>query len=150
MRWILPIATVSARGSAWRFTTERPPTGWTEPDFRDDAWGVGEAGFGTEVPGSRPRTPWTTPDIWLRRKLDLPEGAGPDLKLLIHHDEDVEVYVNGTQVYGARGHVVARAHGMKHNQTGTARVYGLIDGQVALFGRQDDGPVRFRGHTGQG
>jgi hypothetical protein len=41
------------------------------------------------------RTEWKSPDIWLRREITLGDLKPGDLKLLMHHDEDVEVYFNG-------------------------------------------------------
>jgi hypothetical protein len=41
------------------------------------------------------RTRWDTDDIWLRRKITLPEKSYPSLQFYVHHDEDVEVYVDG-------------------------------------------------------
>ena len=37
----------------------------------------------------------TRSDIWLRREFALPSGKPDDLRLLMHHDEDAEVYLNG-------------------------------------------------------
>lgn len=105
--WIVPIATADEQGAAWRYTTDAPPAAWNQPDFDDSAWKSGRAGFGTDVPGSKPRTPWTTTDIWLRREFDLPAGASPDLSLVLHHDEDVEVFLNGTRIHQRTGHLTA-------------------------------------------
>jgi hypothetical protein len=41
------------------------------------------------------RTEWKTSDIWLRRQVTLGELKPGELKVLMNHDEDVEVYVNG-------------------------------------------------------
>jgi hypothetical protein len=80
----------------WRYTFERPAEGWFRPDFDDSAWKQGPAGFGHEgVPNSFIRTPWNTSDIWIRRTVDLPAVNPGDLRLLIHHDEDADVYLNG-------------------------------------------------------
>ena len=49
------------------------------------------------------RTEWRTPDIWLRRKFDLPDPLPQGLELLVHHDEDVEIYVNGVLAASAKG-----------------------------------------------
>ena len=38
---------------------------------------------------------WNTDSIWLRREITLPEGPFTQLQLQLHHDEDVEVYLNG-------------------------------------------------------
>jgi hypothetical protein len=81
---------------SWSYTTERPGDGWTKTDFDCSGWKQGSAGFGTEgTPGAVVRTPWKSSDIWLRRSFKLPPGTFPNLQFYSHHDEDVEIYVNG-------------------------------------------------------
>ena len=81
----------------WRFTLETPADTWFKPGFDDSAWKQGQAPFGTEeAPIARkPNTVWTNADIWLRREFEMPSGNFSDLFLLMHHDEDAEVYING-------------------------------------------------------
>jgi hypothetical protein len=80
----------------WRYTTEAPAEEWTAPRFDDSAWSEGAAGFGREdTPGAVIGTAWESEDIWIRRRFDLPGGATDDLLLMIHHDEDAEVWING-------------------------------------------------------
>ena len=50
------------------------------------------------------RTDWNTPDIWLRREFTLPDRELGNLALRIHHDEDVEVYVDGMLAASASGY----------------------------------------------
>ena len=82
-------------GATWRYTTSKPADDWMKPDFDVSSWKEGRAGFGAAgTPGSIIGTEWRTPDIWLRR--DFTVTAKPrELKLLMHHDEDAEVYING-------------------------------------------------------
>jgi len=90
----------------WRYTTTKPADGWEKPDFDDASWTEGPGGFGEpSTPGSKVRTNWKTSDIWLRRTIDLPSGPLDGLALTIHHDEDSEVYLNGVQVFTARGYI---------------------------------------------
>ncbi|HEX5443570.1 MAG TPA: glycoside hydrolase family 2, partial [Pirellulales bacterium] len=85
----------------WRYTTSQPGKGWEKSDFDDSAWKQASAGFGArETPGARVRTEWNTPDIWLRRTFTAPAGAAGkspphDPNLMVHHDEDAEIYING-------------------------------------------------------
>jgi len=77
-----------------RYTLEAPPESWFKPDFDDSGWKEGQAGFGTEgTPGAVVRTVWKTQDIWIRRAVNVASDRADHL--LIHHDEDAEVYVNG-------------------------------------------------------
>jgi beta-galactosidase/beta-glucuronidase len=92
--------------ATWRFTTTTPADGWSAASFDDSKWIEGPAGFGARnPPGSVIRTPWTTADIWLRRTFDLPAGATlANPQFFIHHDEDAEVYVNGTLALTVTGY----------------------------------------------
>jgi hypothetical protein len=102
--WYLPIAPVSP--VSWHYTTTTPSTEWTRASFDDQAWQVGAAGFGTDVPKSRVRTAWTSDDIWLRTTFDVTTVAQEPLHLVVHHDEDVEVYLNGERIFSEAGYIV--------------------------------------------
>lgn len=98
--YVRPPAVVPSAETApvtWRYTLEAPASDWFTPGFADRGWKEDAAPFGTLEPqhGRHPRTTWTTPAIWLRRTFDLPAGFPADLALWLHHDEDVEVYLNG-------------------------------------------------------
>ena len=98
-------AEIAAVQQAWRFTTERPPASWNREGFDDSAWKTGKGGFGTEqTPNSRVFTPWETNDIWLRKAIQvdaIPDHPG----LLIYHDEDAEVYLNGKPIGSFSGYL---------------------------------------------
>lgn len=84
----------------YRHTTTAPAADWMMPGFDDSAWAEARAPFGS-LPNSR--TEWRTSDIWLRRSFD---WAGGDLRtaaLVIFHDEDTEIYVNGQKVWSRGG-----------------------------------------------
>jgi Glycosyl hydrolases family 2, sugar binding domain/Glycosyl hydrolases family 2, TIM barrel domain/Glycosyl hydrolases family 2 len=101
---IIPTAREAAQ--TWRYTTDQPADGWEKPDFSDASWKEGAGGFGEpSTPGSKVRTTWKTPDIWLRRTIELPSDKLAGLALNIHHDEDTEVYLNGILVFSAKGHI---------------------------------------------
>ena len=103
---IAVVPTSQKQPQTWRYTTEKPADGWEQPGFNDSTWKEGPGGFGEgTTPNSKVRTPWKTSDIWLRRTVDVPAGGTSGLSLDIHHDEDVEVYINGTQVFSAKGFI---------------------------------------------
>ena len=89
--------------TTWSYTFTRPAANWFQPDFMPKGWRRGPGGFGTlGTPGAIVGTVWNAKDIWLRQTFDLKEL--PDrLALDLHHDDDVEVYLNGVQVYQAKG-----------------------------------------------
>ena len=56
-------------------------------------------------PGAVVRTRWTTDHIWLRRSFALDRlPSGKDVRLLIHHDEDAQVYLNGVRILRRTGY----------------------------------------------
>src|SRR5437773_189697 len=82
--------------ATWRYTTTRPADDWTKSDFSDASWKQGKSGFGTEgTPGAIIGTTWQTSDIWLRREIEIPADKLRDLELWVHHDDDVQIYING-------------------------------------------------------
>ncbi|MCX8036269.1 MAG: glycoside hydrolase family 2 [Candidatus Sumerlaeia bacterium] len=88
----------------WRLTFDKPADDWFKPEFDDSTWKEARAGFGTkETPGAVVRTEWKTPNIWLRREFTLSEPLPKVVLLQMHHDEDVEVYINGALAYKASG-----------------------------------------------
>jgi hypothetical protein len=90
----------------WRYTLEKPAKNWTAPDFDDSGWKQGPGGFGTHgTPNAVIGTVWKTDDIWLRREFTMPTGTFPDLALLVYHDEDIEIYVNGVLAASEEGFV---------------------------------------------
>ena len=104
MKTLVP--TAQTQSSEWRYTTKAPGDNWFAPAFDVSAWSTGPAGFGTRgTPGSTVRTEWRTSDIWLRRSFELPADFKPkDLSLLLHHDEDAEIYINGQLVAQVEGY----------------------------------------------
>ena len=90
------VPTSQAKEITWRYTTDRPADEWFAPAFKDAEWKEGPGGFGTkDTPNSVVRTDWKTADIWLRRTIDWPTDITGTPAFRVHHDEDVEIYVNG-------------------------------------------------------
>ncbi len=89
---------------AWRYSLQRPGDGWLQSGFDDAAWNEGSGGFGTGgTPAARVGTIWETDSIWLRKTFQL-ESVPDQPALLIHHDEDAEVYINGQLVGKFKGY----------------------------------------------
>ena len=102
-RVLLP--TSRGQAQSWRYTTKKPADAWSHRDFDDSAWSTGPGGFGTAgTPGATVRTTWSSSDIWLRREFTLPEGALREPEFLLHHDEDVEIYINGVRAAALTGY----------------------------------------------
>lgn len=94
-------------GAAWRFTTADPGPSFADPAFDDAAWTEGRSGFGAAgTPGAILGAEWATSDIWLRTRVRC-ERAPRLLFLSIHHDEDVEVFVNGQPLFAEKGYTTA-------------------------------------------
>jgi hypothetical protein len=100
------VPTSQTQPQTWRYMFEKPAADWFKPGFDDSSWKEGSGGFGTKgTPGSKVRTEWKTPDIWLRRDVTLPEGMSGEPLLYMHHDEDAEVYINGVLAAKVTGYV---------------------------------------------
>ena len=77
----------------WSYTTNAPAANWSAPDFDAGTWPTGPATFGHDIAGVR--TPWTGADIWIRREFTAATPIPAKLNLLLKHDEDAEIYING-------------------------------------------------------
>lgn len=90
------VPTARKEAVQWRHTLTKPDERWYAADFDDSQWKEAPAGFGVrDTPGATVRTTWNQSDIWLRREISVPASVKGEPMLLIHHDEDAEVYING-------------------------------------------------------
>lgn len=88
----------------WKYTLECPADDWTRRSFNDSHWKSGQGGFGRKgTKGLKFGTLWSSSDIWLRRDFTLAENAPAETRLMLHHDEDAEVYLNGVLAASATG-----------------------------------------------
>jgi hypothetical protein len=90
----------------WYYVFEMPDKNWFKADFNaaQAGWKKGPAGFGSkETPGASVRTDWKSSDIWLQREFEL-KDVPRDLKLMVHHDEDAEIYLNGVSAAKLSGY----------------------------------------------
>lgn len=91
-------------GAEWSYTTDKPDDDWRDIGYVNKSWIKGMSGFGAgNPPGSVTKTEWKTPEIWMRTNFGL-KSLPDSLVLDIHHDEDVEVYLNGTRIFEAKGY----------------------------------------------
>lgn len=87
----------------WRFTFKKPESAWSGTSFDDRDWKTGPGGFGEpSTPDSRVATFWRTSDIWMRRTITL-DTVPARPALYLYHDEDAEVFLNGTLVASFQG-----------------------------------------------
>jgi Glycosyl hydrolases family 2, sugar binding domain/Glycosyl hydrolases family 2, TIM barrel domain/Glycosyl hydrolases family 2 len=103
---VLPISGGAGAKHAWRYTTVAPAANWFEPAFADGQWQQALGPFGkNNFPISEVNTAWDTPEIWIRRAftLDRMPASGSTLYLLIRHDQDATVYVNGQKIADVPG-----------------------------------------------
>ncbi len=98
-----PLQTVlpTAAETPWtgKYVTVQPASAlWNQLAFDDRKWASGPAVFAT--PDQSPGTAWPGKDIWIRRSFDLPALATlPNLFLLVRHDDDVQIFLNGEKLY---------------------------------------------------
>lgn len=98
-----------ARGGApvtWRLARRGPFDGWAAPGFDDSDWEEGPAGFGRKgTPASVVGTDWHQKHILLRTTFQL-DRIPAALRLSLHHDDDVRVFINGVPVMEREGYIV--------------------------------------------
>lgn len=81
-----------------KYTIEKPKGDWTSENYDASAWKDGKGSFGSEG-RLKAITSWTTPDIWVRREVEIDEDMlGRELFIEYSHDDGVEIYINGVQV----------------------------------------------------
>ena len=83
------------------YTEEEPAADWMNASFNDAAWKKGVAPFGDNR--AQAKTYWKSNNLWVRRTFDLKKTDFNNLFLKLHHDDNVEVYLNGNKVYERKG-----------------------------------------------
>jgi hypothetical protein len=103
-RILIPAAVDSSGPSVWRYTLKKPRGDWRRADFDDSSWKTGRAGFGQKGGWeNRVNTPWTAPDIWLRRTLEY-DGPSFDVAFVImHYDNATRISLNGEELLSLEG-----------------------------------------------
>ncbi len=102
------LATSQNTNQSWKYTTNTPPNNWYEKGFNDLSWKNGRAPFASSgTPGIKVGTSWTTADIWIRKQFNPGVLSAEDVKSLIfnlYHDENCEIYINGTLAGSVTGY----------------------------------------------
>ncbi|MDO9375742.1 MAG: DUF4965 domain-containing protein [Ferruginibacter sp.] len=86
---------------AANYTETDPGEGWMNAGFDDKHWKKGIGPFGDNK--SISKTMWLSKDIWVRREINITQSGFHKLFLKLQHDDDVEVYLNGQQLYKTKG-----------------------------------------------
>lgn len=83
-------------------TEEKPDGLWTTLGYDANSWKSGSAPIGDDE--KQVKTLWKSNDIWVRRTFDVasPEQIN-ELFLKLHHDDNIEVFLNGKKVYTKAG-----------------------------------------------
>lgn len=96
---ILPTADESSYNV--KYTELAPGTDWNTIDYNDIGWKQGEAPFGDDQ--SQVKTLWKSKDLWIRREFEIDNLNIDNLFLKINHDDNVEVFLNGVNIYSKKG-----------------------------------------------
>ena len=88
----------------YRYALDKPADEWIKEGFDDASWKTGLAPFGRESNRSI-RTEWTSADIYLRKTFEYAGGELKNAAIVICHDEDTEVYVNGQKILARGGFI---------------------------------------------
>ena len=82
---------------ACQFTETSPLGDWTNISYDDSKWATGKAPFSDDK--DEAKTLWKSKDIWIRRSFSLANINLNKLFLKLHHDDNIEVYLNGDKIY---------------------------------------------------
>jgi hypothetical protein len=90
-----------AQAGAWRYSTEKPGDEWASAGFDDAAWKTGPAPFGFKEGDwmGKIKTEWKTNDLWLRQEFTYDGGPFDAAALVLHHDDDTEIFLNGQPLW---------------------------------------------------
>ena len=93
---LIPLATNSSAPRDWRFATSFPPTNWMSADFAEQDWPTSSAvsGYPTCSPRSD-RAVCRITNVWARSRFEFPSAPAGRAVLLLHRNQDSELFVNG-------------------------------------------------------
>src|ERR1700739_467816 len=84
-----------------KYTETKPAAGWATLKFNDANWNTGGAPFTDDK--SQAKTLWKSKDLWVRRVFTLDNLNIDKLVLKLHHDDNIEVYLNEEKIYSKVG-----------------------------------------------
>jgi hypothetical protein len=97
---ILPAADETNYQASYSF--DQPTEGWTAIKYDDKAWKKGTAPFGDDKTA---KTKWNSSDLYYRRTFSIAKLTAGNKYIKLNHDDNVEVYLNGKQIYQKEGWV---------------------------------------------
>jgi hypothetical protein len=131
-------ATSQTQAQEWRYTTLAPAQDWFKPGFDDSAWKTGRGGFGTQgTLGAVVGTEWNTDQIWIRRTVQLADNPTGEAALMVHHDEDAKVYINGVPAAEMDGFTVG--YGIVRVDPAAAKTLKKGPNTIAIACKQTSG-----------
>ena len=80
-----------------KYSETTPGDDWMQQNYNDDTWKTTEAPFSSNKKNAK--TVWQSKNIWVRRSFELNDLNINKLFLKLHHDDNVEVYLNGELIY---------------------------------------------------
>ncbi len=92
---ILPAADEAAY--TCQYTEANPGAGWATLNFNDVKWNTGAAPFTDDI--KQAKTVWKSKDLWVRRVFTIDNTQIDRLLLKLHHDDNIEVYLNEQKIY---------------------------------------------------
>ena len=98
------VPTSEANGQTWQYVLEKPDGQWASKDYDDSLWSQGMGAFGNN--DNHIGTPWTTSDLWLRRRFNpgsLTPAQVQNLVITEFHEGNIEIFINGVQTYAQHG-----------------------------------------------
>jgi tetratricopeptide (TPR) repeat protein len=93
---------LQAASATWRFTSNKPSSEWTSPEFSDADWLRVPVVYGAtnySPRSNRTITPGT--NLWLRRTFELPNVPEGKLVFRLSRNHDAEIFINGIQATAA-------------------------------------------------
>lgn len=97
---ISTVVPLTGKTGKWKYVTATPDEQWKAPGFDDASWQQANGAFSDDGHASNK---WTSHDIYVRRVFNLDKTNFDHLLLNIHHDDNVEIYLNGVLAYKADG-----------------------------------------------